>query len=77
MKNNLIEIDESMNKVLNIVKTKYDLKDNNEAMEFVIGRYLENENEPDLLPEFIEKMKEIENQKSIRVENFSERYELN
>ncbi|MBU1204168.1 MAG: DUF2683 family protein [Nanoarchaeota archaeon] len=34
------------------------------------------ENEPDLRPEFVEKMKQISKQKSIRVDDFAKRYEL-
>ncbi|RLG16115.1 antitoxin [Candidatus Pacearchaeota archaeon] len=74
MVNALIKISEDINKVLNIVKAKYGFKDKGEAIEFIIQRYIEQENEPDLRPEFIERMKEIERQKSIEVDNFLERY---
>ena len=73
----LIEIYENTNRVLNIVKAKYDLKDKGEAIQFVVEKYIEEENEPELRPEFIEKMKRIEKQKSIRVKDFAKRYGLN
>ena len=73
----LIKIDENMNRVLNIVKARHGLKDKGQAIEFVINQYIEMENEPELKPEFVKKMKEIENQKSIRVDDFSKRYGLN
>jgi len=72
----LVEIDENTNRVLNVVKAKYGLKDKGEAIELVVAEYIEFENEPELRPEFIEKMKEIRNQKSIKVANFAERYGL-
>ncbi len=72
----LVEIDENTNRVLNIVKAKYDLKDKGEAIEYLIKEYIELENEPELRPEFIEKMKNIEKQKSIHVEDFAKRYGL-
>ena len=73
----LININENVNRVLNIVKAKYDFKDKGQAVEFVVNEFVEMENEPQLKPEFIEKMKQIQKQKSIRVNDFAERYGLN
>jgi len=70
----LVEIDENTNRVLNVVKAKYSLKDKGEAIELVVGRYIEGENEPELKPEFIEKINEIRKQKSIMVKDFAKRY---
>ncbi len=69
----LISINDDTNKVLNIVKAKYSLKDKGQAVQFVVEKYLE---EPELKPEFIEKIKNIEKQKSIRVKDFNKRYGL-
>jgi len=76
MVNALIKINENVNRVLNIVKARYGLKDKGEAIELVVDKYIEAEEEPDLKPEFIEKMKKIERQRSIKVEDFSRRYGL-
>lgn len=73
----LVEIDENTNRVLNVVKAKYGLRDKGEAIQIVVEKYIEDENEPELRPEFIEKIKQIEKQKSIRVNNFAKRYGLN
>jgi len=73
----LIEINQNINRVLNIIKAKYDLKDKGEAVEFVVNEYVEHENEPELRPDFIDKMKRIQKQKSVRVADFAERYGLN
>ena len=72
----LIELDENTNRVLNIVKAKFGLKDKGEAIQYVVSEYIEFENEPELRPEFIRKMEEIKKQKSIRVDNFAQRYGL-
>ncbi len=77
MVNALIKLDENTNRVLSIVKAKYGFKDKGEAVEFVVEKYIETEEEPELRPEFIEKIREIEKQKSIRVNDFSKRYGLN
>ena len=76
MVNALVEIDENTNRVLNIVKAKYGLRDKGEAIEFVVQGYIEYEDEPELKPEFIEKMAEIAKQKSILVSDFAVRYGL-
>ena len=72
----LIKISENANRVLNMIKAKYDLKDKGEAIEQLISEYIDLSNEPDLRPEFIERMKKIEKQKSIPVEDFEKRYGL-
>ncbi|MFW5852769.1 MAG: DUF2683 family protein [Nanoarchaeota archaeon] len=72
----LVEIDENTNRVLNIVKAKFDLKDKGEAIKFVVSEYIESEDEPELRPEFIEKISEIKKQKSIKVSDFAKRYGL-
>ena len=72
----LVKIDENTNRVLDVVKAKYGLNDKGKAIELVVKRYIEEEEDPELRPEFIEKMKDIQKQKSIKVNNFAERYGL-
>ena len=72
----LVELDDNTNRVLNIVKAKYNLKDKGEAIKMVVSEYIEYEGEPELKPEFIEKMKRISKEKSIRVNDFAARYGL-
>ena len=69
-------MNDETNKVLNVVKAKHGLKDKAEAIEFVVNKFVEFE-EPELRPEFVEKMKQIEKQPSIRVKDFRKRYGLN
>jgi hypothetical protein len=72
----LIKLNDNINRVLNIVKAKYDLKDKSDAIEFIIKKYIEYENEPELKPEFINKINKIKKEKSIRVDDFAKRYGL-
>lgn len=72
----LVELDENTNRVLNVVKAKYGLKDKGEAIKHVVTEYVEHEDEPELRPEFIEKMRLIQKQKSMKVNDFAQRYGL-
>ena len=74
----LVEIDENTNRVLNVVKAKYGLRDKGEAIQVVVERYIEEEDEPELRPEFIEKIRKTEHQKGIKFKSINElrkRYE--
>lgn len=55
----LIDINENTNRVLNMIKSKYNLKDKGEAIRIVVDNYIEKEGDPDLRPEFLEKLKKI------------------
>jgi len=72
----LITLNENINRVLNIVKAKYDLKDKSETIEFIVKKFIEYENEPELKPEFINRINKIKKEKSIRVDDFAKRYGL-
>jgi len=70
----LIEINENTNRVLNIIKAKFDFKDKSETIEYLVSEYIDKSNEPELRPEFIEKIKKIHKEKSIKVKSFAEKY---
>lgn len=76
MVNALIKLDENVNRILNLIKAKYGFKDKSEAVAFVVGKYIDDEGEPELRPEFIDKMRKIQKQKSIKVDDFASRYGL-
>lgn len=63
----LVEIDENTNRVLSVVKAKYQLKDKGKAIEFVVSKYIEEENEPELRPEYIKKIQNRMKQKTIYI----------
>jgi hypothetical protein len=56
----VINIQEETNRILNIVKAKYGLNDKSAAIELVVSEYEENFLEPELRPEYIEKIENLE-----------------
>ena len=56
----VINIKEHANRILNIVKAKYGLKDKSQAIELVIEKYEATFLEPELRLEYIEKIKKIQ-----------------
>jgi hypothetical protein len=65
----VINVSEHENRVVNIVKGKYGFKNKSEAIGFIINEYGKNQLEPELRPEFIEKMKEREKEETVRVKD--------
>jgi hypothetical protein len=57
-----IDINERTNRILNILKAKYGLKDKSQAIERMAEEYEENLLEPELKPEYVEKIRKIEAQ---------------
>jgi hypothetical protein len=75
----MINIDEHTNRVLKIVKAKYELKDKSKAIDLMAQQYEEAILQPELRPEFVEKAKEIMSEKAIHVgslEDFRKRYNM-
>ncbi len=72
MVNALVQLNENANRILNIIKAKYGLKDKSEAINVMAKQYEEGLLEPELKPEFIEKIKKTENLKGIRFKSISE-----
>ncbi len=68
----VINIDDHANRILNIVKAKYGLRDKSQAINIVVTEYEENFLEPELRPEYVEKLNRIEEQKGIKFRNISE-----
>lgn len=68
----LVELDENTNRVLNVVKAKYGLKDKGEAIQIVVERYIEEENEPELRPEYLEKLQKIRKGRYIKFNSINE-----
>jgi ribosomal protein L25 (general stress protein Ctc) len=70
----IIKIDERTNRILNIVKAKYGLKDKSEAINLMAQQFEESIMEPELRPEFIESLKASEKEKTVKVKDFASRY---
>ena len=68
----IINISERANRVINIVKAKYGLKDKSEAINIMAEEYQESVMEPELRPEYIEKLEKIQKQKGVPFKNMAE-----
>ena len=72
----IINIDERTNRILNIIKAKYGLKDKSEAINIMAMHY-ETILEPEIRPEYVKKIKKIDKEKKIfigTIEDFKKRY---
>ncbi len=72
----LVKLSEDANRVLSIVKAKHGLRTKSEAIELVTRAYAEELLEPELRPEYVEKLEKIEGERAIRVRSFAKRYGL-
>jgi len=68
----VINIEENANRVLNIVKAKFGLKDKSEAINLVVNEYEQNALEPELRPEYVEKLHKIKKEKGIKFKNMQQ-----
>ena len=66
----VIHIDENTNRVLNIVKAKFGLKDKSEAIYLVVSEYEQTVLEPELRPEYKIKLAKIIKEKHLSREEF-------
>jgi hypothetical protein len=66
----VISINEHTNRVLNIVKAKFGLKDKSEAINLVVNEYEQVELEPELRPEYKSKLAKIIGGKHLSREEF-------
>lgn len=70
----LIRLTDNTNRVLNIVKARYNLKDKSEAIEAVVQHYIDCSDEPEFRPDYVEKVLASERGKFIKVKDFPSRY---
>ncbi len=68
----IIKIEEHTNRIINIIKAKYGLKDKSEAIDLMAEQYEQEVLEPELRPEYLEKLQKIKKQKGIRFKNIQE-----
>jgi len=66
----MININERTNRVLNVVKAKFGLKDKSEAINLVVDEYEGTFLEPELRPEYKKKLQKIVKGKHLSREEF-------
>ena len=76
MVQSIVNLGEREDRVLTIVKGKFGLKNKSQAINFVIGKFEENNLEPELRPEYVKKIRKIEKEKSIEFKNIDELREI-
>jgi len=72
MVQNIIDIEEHIDRILNIVKAKFGLKNKSQAIAMMAKIYEESFLEPELRPEYLEKLKRIDKEKGISFRNIDE-----
>ena len=72
----VIVLDEHHNRVINVVKGKYGLKNKSQAINHIIDEYEKELLEPELRPEYIEKMKEREKEDTVEIRDFNKHFGL-
>jgi len=68
----IVNLGDRENRVLNIVKGMFGLKNKSEAINLIIGKFEEESLEPQLRPEYVGKLKRIEKEKSIPFKDIAE-----
>jgi len=72
MVQNIIEIGEREDRVLNIVKAKFGLKNKSEAVAVIAQTYEESFLEPELRPEYLEKLRKIRKGKYFKFDSIED-----
>ena len=72
MLQNIITIGEREDRILNIVKAKFGLKNKSQAVAVLAKTYEEKFLEPELRPEYIKKLERIQKEKGIPFRNVAE-----
>lgn len=68
----IVNIGEYEDRVLNIIKGKFGFRNKSDAINFVIDKFEEEFIEPQLRPEYLEKLKKIEKEKGSRFKSIAE-----
>lgn len=74
----LLDIPEEVNQTLSIIKAQHRLKNKVEAITLVVNSYKDEHMEPELRPEFVERIKKTERLKGIpfsSIADLRKRYE--
>lgn len=75
----IIDISNDANRILNIIKAEFGLKDKSEAIEKLAEEYEEQVFEPKIKPAYLRKLKKIKKERSIKIgtlEDFKKMYNI-
>ena len=68
----LLDIPQEVNQTLNIVKAQHSLRNKVEAIALVVNVYKQEHMEPELRPEFVEKIQKTEHLRGFRFKSVDE-----
>ncbi|MCD6434508.1 MAG: DUF2683 family protein [Candidatus Diapherotrites archaeon] len=71
----MVKLTERANRVINIIKAKYGLKTKSDAINRLAKEYEELVLEPELRPEYVERLKRIRKEGKIRIKNIDSYFE--
>jgi hypothetical protein len=71
----IVRLNDEANQVINIVKAKYGLKDKSQAINKMAEEYEHQLLEPELRPEYVDKLRKIEKEKSVPVKDVDAYFE--
>jgi len=74
----LLDIPQDVNQTLNIIKAQHNLKNKVEVITLIVNTYKNEHMEPELRPEFVEKIRKTEHLKGIpfkSVQDLRKRYQ--
>lgn len=72
----MIQISEKANRVLNIVKAKYALKDKSQAINKMAEEFNELLLEPQLRPEYVKRLEKIEKEGTVSEKKFEKMFKV-
>ncbi len=76
MVKSLINLTDYEDAVVNIVKAKFGFKNKNEAIRYIISQFESEFLEPELRPEFIERIEERQGEPVVKVKDFKRHFGL-
>ena len=71
----IVELNDRTNRVVNIVKAMYELKDKSQAINKMAEEFEEEVLEPELRPEYVEKLKRFREEKTVKVKDIDDYFE--
>ena len=63
----IIDINDNTNRIINIIKAEFGLKDKSEAIEKLAEEYNEHVFEPKIRPSYLKRLKKIEKERTVNV----------
>ncbi len=72
----IVDLDEHANRIINVVKAKYALHDKSDAINIMARQYEEEVLDPELRPEFVERLKKNEKAPARKVKSFAKEFGL-